>query len=73
MVTLIEDRLAEIEKRIEKSSTHYHFVLRRMEVKQKRLRDVHLSRKNSLLLAESFVIGGMVENIIERLFEKVFK
>lgn len=71
MDEMIEKKLARIEYRISKSEAHYSQILHKMERQRKREQDIHLTGRDSLALAESFAIGGIVEKLVAKLFSHV--
>ncbi|GAB6072131.1 hypothetical protein JCM14244_05080 [Venenivibrio stagnispumantis] len=63
--------LENLEKELQKLNLKYSKVLEEKERMRKRQQDVHLTPEDKKVLIESFVIGGIMENIITKVISRV--
>lgn len=63
----IENLLEEIEE----FKKRYARYMVEKERKRKREQDVHLTKKDRMVLIESFVIGGVIENALTKIIPKL--
>lgn len=63
----IEELLYEVER----FKKRYHKYISEKERKRKREQDVHLTKKDKMVLIESFVIGGVIENALTKIIPKI--
>lgn len=63
--------LENLEKELQKLNHKYSKVLEEKERMRKRQQDVHLTPEDKKVLIESFVIGGIMENIITKVISRV--
>lgn len=64
----------EIDKLLEEIQTfkkRYSIYMVEKERKRKREQDVHLTKKDRMVLIESFVIGGIIENALTKIIPKL--
>lgn len=64
----------EIDKLLEEIQTfkkRYSIYMVEKERKRKRKQDVHLTKKDRMVLIESFVIGGIIENALTKIIPKL--
>jgi molecular chaperone GrpE (heat shock protein) len=64
-------KISELEKQLEEIKSKYSKFLEEKERIRKRQQDVHFTPKDREILIESFVIGGVIENLITKLLSKV--
>jgi len=65
------ENLENLEKELQKLNLKYSKVLEEKERMRKRQQDVHLTPEDKKVLIESFVIGGIMENIITKVISRV--
>ncbi len=65
-------RIEKLLKDIERNKQLYERTVRKTERKRKRERDTFLTEKDKTILIESFAIGGILENLIIRAFNRIF-
>lgn len=64
----------EIDELLEEIKTfkkRYSIYMVEKERKRKREQDVHLTKKDRMVLIESFVIGGIIENALTKIIPKL--
>ncbi len=59
-------------KELEDRKRFYERCLRKSERKRKRERDQFLTEKDRTILIESFVLGGIIENLITKVINRLF-
>jgi len=59
-------------KELEYRKNFYERCLRKGERKRKRERDQFLTEKDRTILIESFVLGGIIENLITKIINRLF-
>lgn len=63
--------LDELLKEVEGFKKRYSRYVSEKERKRKREQDVHLTKKDRMVLIESFVIGGVIENALTKIIPKI--
>jgi len=63
--------ITDLEKRIVDSQKRYSKFLEERERKTKREYDVHFSKKDQQILIKSFVIAGVIENGLRKIFVSI--
>ncbi|MCX7738616.1 MAG: hypothetical protein N2Z80_04285 [Hydrogenothermaceae bacterium] len=58
-------------KEIDSFKKRYSRYMSEKERKRKREQDVHLTKKDRMVLIESFVIGGVIENALTKILPKI--
>lgn len=58
-------------KEVENFKKRYSRYVSEKERKRKREQDVHLTKKDRMVLIESFVIGGVIENALTKIIPKI--
>lgn len=58
-------------KEVENFKKRYSRYVSEKERKRKREQDVHLTKKDRMVLIESFVIGGVIENALTKIIPKL--
>lgn len=58
-------------KEIDSFKRRYSRYMSEKERKRKREQDVHLTKKDRMVLIESFVIGGVIENALTKILPKI--
>jgi len=59
-------------KELEERKSFYERSLRKGERRRKRERDQFLTGKDRTILVESFVLGGIIENLITKVINRLF-
>ena len=59
-------------KELEERKSFYERAMRKGEKKRKRERDQFLTEKDRTILVESFVLGGIIENLISKMINRIF-
>jgi hypothetical protein len=59
-------------KELEDRKRFYERSLRKGEKRRKRERDQFLTEKDRTILVESFVLGGIIENLITKVINRLF-
>ena len=59
-------------KELEERKSFYERSLRKGEKRRKRERDQFLTEKDRTILVESFVLGGIIENLITKAINRLF-
>jgi hypothetical protein len=59
-------------KELEDRKSFYERSLRKGEKRRKRERDQFLTEKDRTILVESFVLGGIIENLITKAINRLF-
>jgi hypothetical protein len=59
-------------KELEERKSFYERSLRKGERRRKRERDQLLTEKDRTILVESFVLGGIIENLITKVINRLF-
>jgi len=59
-------------KELEERKSFYERSLRKGERRRKRERDQFLTEKDRTILVESFVLGGIIENLITKVINRLF-
>jgi len=59
-------------KELEYRKSFYERSLRKGEKRRKRERDQFLTEKDRTILVESFVLGGIIENLITKVINRLF-
>jgi hypothetical protein len=59
-------------KELEDRKSFYERSLRKGEKRRKRERDQFLTEKDRTILVESFVLGGIIENLITKVINRLF-
>jgi|FaiFalDrversion2_1042247.scaffolds.fasta_scaffold12622_2 hypothetical protein len=59
-------------KELEDRKRFYERSLRKGERRRKRERDQFLTEKDRTILVESFVLGGIIENLITKVINRLF-
>uniref|UniRef100_A0A7C5WYZ5 Uncharacterized protein n=1 Tax=Thermocrinis ruber TaxID=75906 RepID=A0A7C5WYZ5_9AQUI len=59
-------------KELEDRKSFYERSLRKGERRRKRERDQFLTEKDRTILVESFVLGGIIENLITKVINRLF-
>ncbi|RMH00038.1 MAG: hypothetical protein D6699_07965 [Aquificota bacterium] len=67
----MKERLEYLIESIEKEKEYYRRFIRRGEKVRKRERDTFLTEKDRNILIESFVIGGLIENLITKAVNRI--
>lgn len=65
-------KIDELLENIVKEQEHYRRLMKKGEKLRKRERDTFLTEKDRTILIESFVIGGLLENLITKLVNRIF-
>lgn len=68
----MKERVEELLKEIEREQDSYRKLLKKGEKLRKRERDNFLTEKDRTILIESFVVGGLLENLITKAVNKLF-
>ncbi|MFN7065975.1 MAG: hypothetical protein ACK4OF_07505 [Aquificaceae bacterium] len=67
----MEERIEALLKDIERERARYRRLLKKGERIRKRERDTFLTEKDRTILIESFVVGGLLENLITKAINRV--
>jgi hypothetical protein len=65
-------RVERLIKELEDRKSFYERCLRKGERRRKRERDQFLTEKDRTILVESFVLGGIIENLITKVIDRLF-
>jgi hypothetical protein len=65
-------RVERLIKELEDRKSFYERCLRKGERRRKRERDQFLTEKDRTILVESFVLGGVIENLITKVINRLF-
>jgi hypothetical protein len=65
-------KLERLIKELEDRKSFYERCLRKGERRRKRERDQFLTEKDRTILVESFVLGGIIENLITKVINRLF-
>lgn len=68
----MKERIENLIKEIEREKDCYRRLLRKGERLRKRERDTFLTEKDRTILIESFVVGGLLENLITKAINRLF-
>lgn len=68
----MKERIDSLIQEIEKEKDCYKRFLRKGERLRKRERDTFLTEKDRTILIESFVVGGLLENLITKAINRLF-
>ncbi|HWP93011.1 MAG TPA: hypothetical protein VNN20_12530 [Thermodesulfobacteriota bacterium] len=63
--------ITDLEERIVDSKKRYSKFLEERERRRKREHDVHFSKKDQQILIKSFVIAGVIENGLRKIFVNI--
>ncbi|MEJ5172842.1 MAG: hypothetical protein WHT47_03935 [Hydrogenothermaceae bacterium] len=66
-----EKNIEELLNEVENFKKRYSRYVSEKERKRKREQDVHLTKKDRMVLIESFVIGGIIENALTKIIPKI--
>jgi len=67
----LEKNLENLQMQLNQFQKKYSKYLEEKERIRKRQQDIHFTKKDKEILIESFVIGGVIENLVTRLFSKL--
>ncbi len=67
----MEKNLENLQMQLNQFQKKYSKYLEEKERIRKRQQDIHFTKKDKEILIESFVIGGVIENLVTRLFSKL--
>ncbi len=68
----MRERIDLLLEKIEREKRSYSKLLKKGEKVRKRERDTFLTEKDRTILIESFVVGGLIENLITKAINKLF-
>ena len=68
----MREKIDELLKNIAREQEHYKKLIKKGEKIRKRERDTFLTEKDRTILIESFVVGGLLENLITKILNRVF-
>ncbi|RMH80040.1 MAG: hypothetical protein D6674_06375 [Acidobacteria bacterium] len=68
----MKERVEELIKELEIKQSCYERFLKKGEKVRKRERDTFLTEKDRTILIESFVVGGLLENLITKALNRLF-
>lgn len=68
----MKERVEELIKELESKQSCYRRFLKKGEKVRKRERDTFLTEKDRTILIESFVVGGLLENLITKAVNRLF-
>jgi hypothetical protein len=66
------EKVERLIKELEDRKSFYERSLRKGERRRKRERDQFLTEKDRTILVESFVLGGIIENLITKVINRLF-
>jgi hypothetical protein len=66
------EKVERLIKELEDRKSFYERCLRKSERRRKRERDQFLTEKDRTILIESFVLGGIIENLITKVIDRLF-
>ena len=67
----MKERIEALIQEIEREKNCYRRLLKKGEKLRKRERDTFLTEKDRTILIESFVVGGLIENLITKAISKL--
>ncbi len=67
----MKERIEALIQEIEREKKCYRRLLKKGEKLRKRERDTFLTEKDRTILIESFVVGGLIENLITKAISKL--
>ncbi|MEM4847863.1 MAG: hypothetical protein QW794_08925 [Thermosphaera sp.] len=67
----MKERIEALIQEIEREKNCYRRLLKKGEKLRKRERDTFLTEKDRTILIESFVVGGLIENLITKAINKL--
>ncbi|HAV39758.1 MAG: hypothetical protein AB1353_04345 [Aquificota bacterium] len=68
----MKDRIEDLLREIEREKASYNRLLKKGEKVRRRERDTFLTEKDRTILIESFVVGGLIENLITKAINRIF-
>ncbi len=68
----MKERIEALIQEIEREKNCYRRLLKKGEKLRKRERDTFLTEKDRTILIESFVVGGLLENLITKAMNRIF-
>ncbi|MCS6999047.1 MAG: hypothetical protein N2648_03815 [Aquificaceae bacterium] len=68
----MKERIDALIREIEREKSSYRKFLKKGERLKKRERDNFLTEKDRTILIESFVVGGLLENLITKAINRMF-
>ncbi|MCS6876129.1 MAG: hypothetical protein N3C57_04565 [Aquificaceae bacterium] len=68
----MKERIEELIRELEREQEAHRKFLRKRERMRKRERDTFLTEKDRTILIESFVVGGLLENLITKAINRIF-
>ena len=68
----MKERVEALIQEIEKEKSYYKKLIKKGEKVRKRERDTFLTEKDRTILIESFVVGGLLENLITKAINRIF-
>ena len=68
----MKDRIEALLREIEREKSSYSKLLKKGERVRRRERDTFLTEKDRPILIESFVVGGLIENLITKAINRIF-
>ncbi|MCS7171383.1 MAG: hypothetical protein N3D14_01270 [Aquificaceae bacterium] len=68
----MRERIEYLIEELEKEKSSYKKLLKKGEKLRKRERDTFLTEKDRTILIESFVVGGLLENLITKAINRAF-
>ncbi|MCS6958210.1 MAG: hypothetical protein RMK75_07140 [Aquificaceae bacterium] len=68
----MKERIEALIQEIEKEKGCYKKFIKKGEKMRKRERDTFLTEKDRTILIESFVVGGLLENLITKAINRIF-
>ncbi len=68
----MREKIDELLKNIIREQEQYKKLIKKGEKIRKRERDTFLTEKDRTILIESFVVGGLLENLITKILNRVF-
>ncbi len=67
----MKERIEALIQEIEREKNCYRKLLKKGEKLRKRERDTFLTEKDRTILIESFVVGGLIENLITKAINRL--
>lgn len=68
----MKERIETLIQEIEREKDCYRRLLKKGEKLRRRERDTFLTEKDRTILIESFVVGGLLENLITKAINRLF-
>ena len=68
----MREKIDELLENIIREQEQYKKLIKKGEKIRKRERDTFLTEKDRTILIESFVVGGLLENLLTRILNRVF-